>query len=311
MDLIINNKIIEADIIDILKQVRYEIGNKKLKAIIDKGTNVLITCPKHKDGQENHPSCQVYADKNGPIEYGTTHCFTCGYNVPLYQLIADCFDESSDFGKEWLVERFGYILSKKQQLPKIELNKHPTNNSLDPKILESFDDYHPYLQKRKIDFDTAKKFNVKYDPKSECIVFPVYDEHNKLVMLTKRSIKTKQFYIDSDIKKPIYLYNYIKANHITTVYVAESQINCLTLHSWGLPSIALFGTGSKYQYDILKRSGIRNYILCFDGDDAGRKGIKRFIDNMPNDVIISIKQIPEGKDVNDLDKETFLNLPTV
>ena len=73
----------------------------------------------------------------------------------------------------------------------------------------------------------------------------------------------------------------------------------------------MFGTGSKYQYDILKRSGIRNYILCFDGDDAGRKGIKRFIDNMPNDVIISIKQIPEGKDVNDLDKETFLNLPTV
>ena len=92
---------------------------------------------------------------------------------------------------------------------------------------------------------------------------------------------------------------------MTTVYVVESQINCLTLWQWGYPAIALFGTGSKKQYDILNRSGIRNYILCFDGDDAGRKATQRFIDNLKSDVFISVKQIPDGKDVNDLTKEEF------
>ena len=100
----------------------------------------------------------------------------------------------------------------------------------------------------------------------------------------------------------------MEEKHIDSVYVTESQINCLTLHSWGYPAIALFGTGSKNQYEILKKSGIRNYCLALDGDEAGRKGIRRFIDNMPQDVLISIALLPEGKDVNDLTCEEFLNL---
>lgn len=311
MELKIDNKIITAPILTILKQVKREITTGKLSDIIDKNTNILITCPKHKDGHETHPSCQVYAGSSDNVEYGKAHCFTCGYTASLYQVIADCFNENIDFGKEWLLERFGDILTTNQQiLPKIDLTKHNTA-ILDKTILNEFLDYHPYLQQRKIPEDIAKKFDVKYDPKTQCIIFPVYDEHDNLVMLTRRSINSKNFYIDKNCDKPVYLYNYIKQNHITTVYVTESQINCLTLYSWGFPAIALFGTGSKYQYNILRKAGIRNYILCFDGDEAGDKGIQRFISNMPKDIMISIKKIPRNKDVNDLDKDTFINLPTV
>ena len=55
----------------------------------------------------------------------------------------------------------------------------------------------------------------------------------------------------------------------------------------------------------MKKSGIRNYILCLDGDEAGHKGTERFKANMNNDVFISVKHIPDGKDVNDLTKEEF------
>ena len=64
-------------------------------------------------------------------------------------------------------------------------------------------------------------------------------------------------------------------------------------------------------FSILKKSGIRNYILCLDGDEAGDKGINRFKKNMSRDVFISTKLIPRWKDVNDLTKEEFDNLPLI
>ena len=85
----------------------------------------------------------------------------------------------------------------------------------------------------------------------------------------------------------------------------------MTLWSWGYPAIALIGTGSEHQMKILNKCPIRNYILCFDGDEAGDKGIKRFQTNIRKDVMISQKVIPRGKDVNDLSKEEFDNLKII
>ena len=127
----------------------------------------------------------------------------------------------------------------------------------------------------------------------------------------KVTVRGKNFFIPGGVIKPIYLLNFIIKEHITNVLVTESQINALTAWSWGFPAIALFGTGSKEQYEILRRSGIRNYVLCFDGDSAGDSGIKRFIKNMNEDVFISVVEIPRGKDLNDLTKDEFLSLKRV
>ena len=78
-DLVINNKIIDAPMLDILRQLRKELTNGKLKDIIDKHDNIIVTCPHHKDGMENHPSCSVYCGEDANIEYGSVHCFTCGF----------------------------------------------------------------------------------------------------------------------------------------------------------------------------------------------------------------------------------------
>ena len=43
----------------------------------------------------------------------------------------------------------------------------------------------------------------------------------------------------------------------------------------------------------------------FDGDEAGDKGIEKFIKNIRKDVIINIIKLPRGKDVNDLTKDEF------
>ena len=154
------------------------------------------------------------------------------------------------------------------------------------------------------------KFKVGYDSKSNCIIFPVWDKDNHLVAITKRSIKGKHFFIPTGSDKQIYGLNFILQQNIKSVYVVESQINCLVLWSYGYPAIGLFGTGCKHQYDILNKSPIRSYTLLFDGDNAGRKGAERFKENIRKDVLVTDILMYTGKDVADLEKEEVDNLIT-
>ena len=124
---------------------------------------------------------------------------------------------------------------------------------------------------------------------------------------------SKAFYIPDNVEKPVYLLNFLQNGNqkVKQIYVAESQINTLTLLSWGYDAVGLFGTGCRRQYEILKKSGFRNFVLCLYGDDAGMRGTERFIKNMPEDTLITVKKIPWGKDVNDLTKEEFEKLPLI
>ena len=83
------------------------------------------------------------------------------------------------------------------------------------------------------------------------------------------------------------------------------MINCLTCESWGYHAVALLGTGNSYQINQLKRLGCHEFVLCFDGDEAGRKATERLKNQLKSIAIVwSIKML-DGKDVNDLDKRTF------
>lgn len=312
MKLIIKGKEIDAPIPIILSTLRSELRNGKLKDITDEyKDNVSVTCPIHKMGVERNPSCSVYCRRdNDDIEYGKVHCFTCGYTASLSQLVADCFDETDPtFGDEWLVERFGVSYSENARyLPEIVLPGRKKSHFMSEECLSKYNYYNDYMWKRRLTKEVVDKFRIGYDPDRKSITFPVWDENGRLVMVTSRSTVDKRFYIEKDKDKPVYLLNFIKDMGETTVYVCESQINALTLWSYGYPAIALFGTGSAYQYEILNRSPIRNYILCFDGDEAGDKGKARFMRNIRSDVLVSYKRIPPGKDVNDLSKEEFDSL---
>lgn len=310
MDLIIKNKIITPDLISILHRLQVESNYKYLNKIIQKNNYILVSCPFHKDGQEKHPSCGIVSVSNdSKLEFGLFNCFTCKTSGRLYTLVGKCLDGDDDDGKRWLVENFGNIITYEEEfLPEIVLKKSKELKiESSAELLYSNNDS-DYLIKRGISRDVIKRFKVGFNPSKQTVTFPVWDENGNYVMTTERSVNNKSFYIEGDKQKPVYLLNFIKENHIDSVYVTESQINCLTLHSWGYPAVALFGTGSKNQYEILKRSGIRNYCLALDGDEAGRKGIRRFIDNMPDDVLISVALLPDGKDVNDLTCDEFLSL---
>lgn len=309
MHIELTNKIITTPVETILRTAQSELHNGKLKDIDtrDKG-NILITCPCHKDGFESRPSCRVSTSTETDLEPGTAYCFTCGYAAHIRKLIGDLFDEDEDFGEEWLNEHFGDVfLEKEVLLLPIDLSrvvKQPTVTIPESELLQ-YDFYHPYMWKRRLSKEVVDEFRVGYDKTRDAITFPVYDEHERLVMVTARSVNTKRFWIPEGVKKPVYLLYDILKKKPDVVFVAESQINTLTLRTWGYPSVGLFGTGSQEQLETLKKSGIRNFVLCYDGDYGGRKGAERFKKVLGNDVFITDVCMPYGRDINDMTKEEF------
>ena len=301
----IGHKLINTPIETILHTAKKELSNGKLKHIESKGRNLMISCPRHKNGLESHPSCNVLNVTDDPeLEAGTAYCFACGYKSNMVGLISELFERTEEWAEEWLCDRFfdTYIIEE-EYLPPIELNPTPPQKKcVDTATLSDYEYYHPYMWHRKLSKEVVDQFQVGYDKTRGAITFPVYDEKHNLVMVTSRSVTTKHFHIPADVDKPVYLLYDILERGVTKVYVCESQINTLYLRSLGYDAIGLFGTGSYKQLDTLKSSGIRNYILCFDGDEAGRKGAMRFKKHLGKDVFITDVLLPKGKDVNDLSK---------
>lgn len=312
MELIIDGYVISEPIINILYQAKRESDTFKLNHIINKGSEVLITCPVHKNGQETHPSCFVNARSDVDIEYGFYHCFTCGSAGPLWKLIAEIFEADTDFGKQWLVSRFGALSSYRSRLLDAFdfgiTEPEAVRPSVDESILHTFKNWHPYLEARKLTPEVCNRFEVKYDPESNCVVFPVRDEFGRLSFLTRRDVDTKSFVIDKNADKSnVYLLNEVIARGCKTVVVVESQINALTLWKYGYPAVALFGAGtSTAQLEKLNRTSIRNYILAYDNDQAGRRGAQKFKKGIRKDVLVEDILMPEGRDVNDLTDEEII-----
>ena len=313
---IIRDRVLELDIHEALKKVKSELTNGKLENIKVSGDSLSVPCPFHKDGLERHNSCMIYCG-DGELPAGSFHCFTCSESGNLAKFIGACFDKDKIFGEDWLLENYSYNFVKKElTLPVIDLDqKKEEAHHLDESVLEQFSDYHPYMSKRKLTDDIIKKFEIKYDPLTKSIVFPVRDLSGKISFLTRRSIdgllpNGARYMLDKGADKNVIylLYNILKED-IKEVIVCEGQINALTSWSYGHPAVALLGAGtSESQIEVLNNTGIKHYILCYDNDPAGRKGAGRFKKFIRKDVFVDDIIMPEGKDINDLSKEEFEDL---
>ena len=274
----------------------------KLEYFFDRGDEIQVQCPVHADGHEKRGSCFINK------ETGIWHCFTCSASGKFPKFVSRVLNCSIDFAEKWLLENCGYTYAENNVaiMPEINLEKEHqnVNTYIDDSILESFESYHPYMSERRLNKDIIKKFEVKYDPKTKSLVFPVRDIKGRLVALTRRSVEGKQFEIAKGFDKSN-IYLLYEANKYKQVIVCESQINALTAWGYGVPAIALFGAGTTIeQLNVLKNTDISHFILMYDPDQAGRKGANKFKSFMKNKFVTDIV-MPIGKDVNDLTKEEF------
>lgn len=305
--LIIDNYVINKPIEEILTLLKLSLTNGKLKDIENKGDDILVTCPHHDGGHEKTPACNIYIGNDTKLPYGYFNCFVCGEKGSFLKFVAECFDAPESYAKAWLLENFGGELIAKNLFmgEPIVLNRNKgIKKHLDESILDQYQTWNPYLAKRKLSREICELFKVRYDPKYRQVIFPAYDMNGNLVMLAKRSIDVKSFYLDKDVEKPVYCLDYVMKNNIKTVLITEGPFDCLTGWEYGFPTIATFGKISDYQIEQINKSCINIIYAAFDNDAAGRSFLETLKRKLTKRIIIIETKFPAWrKDLNDLTKE--------
>ena len=304
------------------------------------GNYYTMYCPFHSEGNERKPSFGVllkeeYRNRQRYPE-GWCHCFTCGYVHTLPEMIEDLLKARSitQTGLEWLaanVPGFEADSHQFESLIPVEMMRSLQNNfAVDYLIAaqqkaptyiseEELAKYRftvPYMYERKLTDEVIEKFDIGVDlnwvpegrkKPTPCITFPVRDIQGRTLFIYRRSIEGKFFSAPEGTSKPVYGIDMIPKG-CKSVVICESIINALTCWTWGYPAVALMGTGNALQTQQLKELGVREYVICMDGDEAGWKATGRLKRALSQNAIIwSIRMLP-GKDINDLTKEEFESL---
>jgi DNA primase len=315
---------IQTDTQSVLNVLKFELAQKgidRFHIFRNNGENIQTNCPFHKNGQERKPSFGV----NGEID--KCHCFACGWSGTIEEMVSELFGYVDDgkFGKRWLIKKFNSIeietrpnIMEGFNVRNISNNRSIINNSLNrvdsiqsdrhfitEEELDKYRYIHPYMYERGLTDEIIERFDIGYDREREEITFPVRDIEGRCVFIAGRSVQSKFFRLPKGKDKPVYQgYRFISGDY-KKAYITESFLNCLTCWKYEKPSMAMIGTGNQKQYEILNKLPVREYILAFDPDEAGRKATERFRKNVHGKIIKELVY-PDNRDINDLQEE-FLN----
>ena len=321
--LVINDLPIITSIETILNELNLELKlNNKNSLQFTKTINRYkqLHCPFHKD---NKPSAGISLDK------GVFTCFSCKRKYSLARLISILlYDQDFSLnGEQWLVKNFAdYMLENREQVlskPCREKSIQLVTNYVPDDALNKYAYYHPYIMRnRGISKNVVDLFDVGYDSSFKlkeggnnipCITFPVKNVTGDCLFIARRAINSKMFNYPNQAEKGLYAVHELAVTNSfdDELYITESIINCLSLWSVGLRAIALNGTGSEYQYELLKNIPNRKLVLALDtGDKSGRIGVNKLYKQLRQDKLLSWLVMPDKTDINELylqDKDNFLN----
>lgn len=320
----------EIEILQIIRErVLLEQGRHILRKIKRSGNNIMVCCPVHSDGQEKKPSCGISTVERKGHPAGTFNCFSCEEKGTFELFVAKCFGRNdASWGQKWLIDNF--ITGETYERPDISLDFNRNNvfkkiekpKYITEEELSKYRYYHPYMWERKLTPEIVEKYDIGYQKDfrfeykengitkflapQEVLTFPVKDEKGNCLFVSRRAIHNKTFFLPLNIEKPVYGIYELPEN-CKTVVICESVFNALTCVAYGIPAVALFGTGNFYQHEILNKLPIRQYIIGLDPDRAGNTGTQKLKQNLKNKILTKLN-IPVGKDINDLSKEEFLSL---
>ena len=315
-----------------------QFGYLRLHRII--GDYYQIYCPFHSEGKERKPSCGVLLHdvvRGGQTYHaGFCHCFTCGVAYNLLEFLSKLLEinKVSQSALEWLEENvpeFNRDLEFERLVPsdmldiiqnQFALNYIQTNSNIHTheyvteEQLAKYRYTVPYMYERKLTDEIIEKYDIGVDlewippgrkSRVPCITFPVRDKSGNTLFFCRRSIKGKMYNYPQGVTKPLYGIDMV-SDHCKSLIVCESCINTLTCVRYGFESVALMGTGNAYQLQQLKELSVPDIVICMDGDDAGRRAAKKLKRALSSTSFVWTIDMPDGKDVNDIDEDEFLML---
>lgn len=306
----VDNYIIETPLYEVVMKLKMALTNGKLREIKswhEGEDNIVVTCPHHAGGYEKHAAMNIYVGDSDKVQYGYCKCWACDFQCSFVYFVAECFECSEEFAKQWLISHFGVFseaVVRTESEIVIKQNKAPVR--LPKTFLNNLQSWHPYLAERKLSREVCELFQVKYDPATSQIVFPCFDVAGNIIMAPRRSIAYKNFYIDKEQDKPVYCLDYIVKNNIQTAMICEGPFDVLTCYTYGYPAIGTFGNPSPSQIAAINKSSIKVLYLAMDNDAAGRRMANTIRAGIDPRIILKTVNWPTGKkDPNELTYEEF------
>lgn len=311
----VDNYVIETPLYEIVNQLKMVLTNGKLHEIknwSEGDDNIVVTCPNrhHKGGREHSAAMNIYVGDKSKIPYGFCKCWACDFQCSFVYFVAECFECSEDFAKDWLISRYGRqvevsVLTEDD----IVIKPKRTSAKLPSTFLDGFQNWHPYLAERKLSREVCELFKIKYDPQTSQIIFPCFDIAGNIIMAPRRHIYYKNFYLDDEQEKPVYCLDYIIKNNISTAMICEGPIDVLTCYTYGYPAIGTFGNPSPSQIEAINKSPIKVLYIATDNDSAGRRMANTIRAGLDPRIIIKDVIWPKGvKDPNELSYEEFCQI---
>lgn len=322
---------------EILEVVTKLESQNLLKTKRKTGKWMTCYCPFHSNGNEKKPSCGILLEEeyknHQKYPAGIWNCFSCGYSNDLISGIDDILKlhDIKMSGLEWMQQNisdykeeseFEFLIPKdimEATQSKFAVNYIQSLSDTKQKFIseEELSKYRytvPYMYERHLTDKIIEKFDVGFDPsfqvghrKVPSITVPVKDENGNTLFIYRRSIEGKFHNYPQDIEKPVFGLDQVPKD-CEDLLVCESIINALTAWTYDVPAVALMGTGTSYQMNQLRRSGIRSFTTCFDGDDAGRRATLKFYRNMSDICIVWRINMIDGEDLNSIERSQFFEI---
>lgn len=265
----------------------------------------LLSCSPFREDRK--PSFAVNLEDGLWIDSGGVGEYHKGNFV---KLLAFLRNESTEDTEDYLLELYSERNIETNSLKlEIKLNSsQATPQIISNEQLQQYAYRSPYLSGRGISEHTQRKFRVGYCKETHAVVMPHTDKQGNVINMKFRSVRQKKFWYGNGqpVKNHLYgLYQCLQEQHIESVVIVESEIDCMILWSHGIPAVA-FGTAhmSVRQARLLLSSGIPEFIIATDNDAAGkackehviktfkgRRKIKQLI--FPSDAIKDIGEMSE------------------
>lgn len=166
---------------------------------------------------------------------------------------------------------------------------------------------HPYLEQRGFTHTTVEAFELRWDPQTRRVVFPLISSESRVVGAVGRATTGLQpkyyFYWNCDKGQSVWTARDFWMAPQDSVIVVEGMMDCMWLWQNGFKSVALIGaSATKEQTAQLKE--FHSVTIALDNDDAGKIGAENLHRALKNSCRIQYASYPSyAKDANDLTQD--------